>query len=100
MATDIDSYLSFGLTTFLAFGLTFEVPVAVIVLVKLGVVTLAQLKAARRYVIVGAFVVAAVVTPPDVASQLMLAIPLVVLYEVGLFLSRWIVPRPSSEPER
>ncbi len=100
MATDIDSYLSFGLTTFLAFGLTFEVPIVVIVLVKLGVVTLAQLKTARRYVIVGAFVVAAVVTPPDVASQLMLAIPLVILYEVGLFLSRWIVPRPSSEPER
>ena len=93
MATDIDAYLSFGLTTFLAFGLTFEVPIVVIVLVRLGFVTLAQLREARPYVIVGAFVIAAVVTPPDVASQLLLAIPLVILYEVGLFLARWFAPR-------
>lgn len=97
MATDIDAYLSFGLTTFLAFGLTFEVPIVVIVLVRLGFCTLEQLRSARPYVIVGAFVVAAVVTPPDVASQLLLAIPLMVLYEVGLFLSRWIVPREIEE---
>lgn len=97
MATDIDHYLSFGLTTFLAFGLTFEVPVVVIVLVKLGFVTVDQLKASRPYVIVGAFVVAAVVTPPDVASQLLLAIPLVVLYELGLLVSRWVEPRKKDE---
>jgi sec-independent protein translocase protein TatC len=97
MATDIDKYLSFGLTTFLAFGLTFEVPVVVIVLVRLGFVSVEQLKTARPYVIVGAFVIAAVVTPPDIASQLLLAIPLVILYEVGIFLARWVTPRTELE---
>ena len=96
MATDIDNYLSFGLTMFLAFGLTFEVPVVVIVLVRLGIVTLLQLRDARPYVIVGAFIVAAVVTPPDVASQLLLAVPLVLLYEVGLFFARWVTPQDAS----
>ena len=96
MATDIDNYLGFGLTMFLAFGLTFEVPVVVIVLVRLGIVTLPQLRSARPYVIVGAFIVAAVVTPPDVASQLLLAVPLVLLYEVGLFFARWVTPKETS----
>ena len=96
MATDIDNYLGFGLTMFLAFGLTFEVPVVVIVLVRLGIVTLLQLRSARPYVIVGAFIVAAVVTPPDVASQLLLAVPLVLLYEVGLFFARWVMPKEAS----
>lgn len=96
MATDIDAYLSFGLTVFLAFGLTFEVPVVVIVLVRLGFVTVEQLRSIRPYVIVGAFIVAAVVTPPDIASQLLLAIPLIVLYQVGLFLSRWVTPPVSQ----
>nr|WP_225972581.1 twin-arginine translocase subunit TatC [Ephemeroptericola cinctiostellae] len=96
MATDIDNYLGFGLTMFLAFGLTFEVPVVVIVLVRLGIVTLPQLRSARPYVIVGAFIVAAVVTPPDVASQLLLAVPLVLLYEVGLFFARWVTPKEAS----
>ena len=73
MMTDIDKYLSFVLAMFLAFGMTFEVPVIVIVLVRLGVVSLAKLRAIRSYVIVGAFVVGAVFTPPDVLSQLMLA---------------------------
>ena len=99
MATDIDNYLSFGLTLFLAFGLTFEVPVVVIVLVRLGIVTTTQLKVARPYVIVGAFVIAAVVTPPDVASQLLLAVPLVILYEVGLFFARWVTPNPQPSDE-
>src|SRR5512139_3131374 len=76
MMTDIDKYLSFVLAMFLAFGVAFEVPVVVIGLVRMRVVTLAQLKAIRSYVIVGAFVIGAIFTPPDVISQLLLAIPL------------------------
>jgi sec-independent protein translocase protein TatC len=98
MMTDIDKYLSFVLTMFLAFGLTFETPVVVVVLVRMGVVPLAKLKAARSYVIVGAFVIGAIFTPPDVISQLLLAIPLWLLYEVGLFLARF-VSSPKSEAE-
>jgi sec-independent protein translocase protein TatC len=93
MMTDIDKYLSFVLTMFLAFGATFETPVVVVVLVRLGVVPLEKLKAVRSYVIVGAFVVGAIFTPPDVISQLLLAIPLWLLYEVGLFLARFVTPR-------
>ena len=89
MATDIDKYLSFAMTTFLAFGLTFEVPVVVVVLVKLGMVRIKKLKEIRPYIIVGAFVIAAVVTPPDVLSQLLLAIPLCILYELGIFIARF-----------
>ena len=85
--TDIDKYFSFVLTTFMAFGVTFEVPVIVIVLVRAGLVTVAQLREARPYVIVGAFVVAAIFTPPDVLSQFMLAVPLCLLYELGIILS-------------
>ncbi|KAB2969528.1 twin-arginine translocase subunit TatC [Zoogloea sp.] len=96
-APDIEQYLSFVMSMFLAFGITFEVPVFVIVLVKLGVVNVAKLKEARPYVIVGAFVVAAVVTPPDVVSQLMLAIPMCLLYELGIFLARFVTAR-GSEP--
>ncbi|MBS1157546.1 MAG: tatC [Proteobacteria bacterium] len=84
VAPDIESYYGFVLTMFLAFGVTFEVPVVVVVLARAGLVTLAQLKRARPYVIVGAFVVAAIVTPPDVMSQLLLAVPLCLLYELGL----------------
>ncbi|WP_246012063.1 twin-arginine translocase subunit TatC [Hydromonas duriensis] len=100
MATDIDNYLGFGLTLFLAFGLTFEVPVVVIVLVRLGMVSLQQLKNARPYVIVGAFVIAAIVTPPDVMSQLLLAVPLVLLYEVGVFFARWVSPKADGSQAR
>jgi len=96
MMTDIDKYLSFVLTMFVAFGVTFETPVVVIVLVRFGIVTLAKLRAIRPYVIVGAFVVGAVFTPPDVVSQLLLAIPLWVLYEIGLLLARF-VERPADE---
>lgn len=85
--TDIDKYLSFVLTTFLAFGITFEVPVAVIVLVRVGLVSIEKLKEARPYVIVGAFVVGAIFTPPDVLSQFMLAIPMWLLYELGIVLA-------------
>lgn len=89
-APDIEQYLAFVMSMFLAFGITFEVPVIVIVLVKLGIVDVAKLKEARPYVIVGAFVIAAVVTPPDVVSQLMLAIPMCLLYELGIFLARFV----------
>ena len=92
MMTDIDKYLSFVLTMFIAFGLTFEMPVVVIVLVRMRMVTLEKLRAVRPYVIVGAFVVAAIFTPPDVISQLLLAVPLCVLYEFGLLMARFFVP--------
>src|SRR5690606_20809317 len=75
------------LTMFVAFGVTFEVPIAVILLVMSGMVTVEKLRAARGYVVVGAFVIAAVVTPPDVVSQFMLAVPLCLLFEVGVILA-------------
>ncbi|WP_028357399.1 twin-arginine translocase subunit TatC [Brackiella oedipodis] len=90
MAPDIEAYLSFVMTMFIVFGMTFEVPVVVMVLVSLGIVELQTMRKARGYVIVGSFVVAAIVTPPDVMSQLMMAIPLCVLYEVGLIVSRFL----------
>jgi sec-independent protein translocase protein TatC len=98
-APDIEQYLSFVLTMFTAFGVTFEVPVVVIVLVRFGLVTIKQLKEARPYVIVGAFVVAAVVTPPDVVSQLLLAIPLCVLYELGILFARFVRTSPERVPQ-
>jgi sec-independent protein translocase protein TatC len=89
-APDIEAYLSFVLTMFVAFGVTFEIPLIEVVLVRTGMVTIAKLKDIRSYVIVGAFVVAAVVTPPDVVSQLLLAIPMCVLYEFGILLAQLI----------
>ena len=97
MATDIDRYLSFGLGMFVAFGLAFEVPVVVVVLVKLGFVSVAQLKSARPYMIVAAFAVSAVVTPPDAVSMLLLAVPMCLLYEVGIWAARWVAPKASTE---
>jgi sec-independent protein translocase protein TatC len=97
MSTDIDNYLSFAMTTFLAFGITFEVPVVVVVLVRMGMVPLAKLKEIRPYVIVGAFVISAIVTPPDVLSQLLLAVPMTLLYELGLLVARFYVPKSSEE---
>ena len=82
--TDIDKYLGFVLTMFMAFGITFEVPVAVIILVTMNVVTVAKLREIRPYVVVGAFVIGAIFTPPDVVSQVMLALPLWILYEAGI----------------
>ena len=90
MMTDIDKYLSFVLTMFVAFGITFEVPVVVVVLVRLGVVELKKLQSIRGYVIVGAFVVGAIFTPPDVLSQVMLAVPLWLLFELGLLVARFV----------
>jgi sec-independent protein translocase protein TatC len=98
VAPDIDAYFGFVMTMFIAFGLTFEVPIVVVVLVRMGLVTVQKLKEIRPYVIVGAFVIAAIVTPPDVISQLLLAIPLALLYEVGI----WIAPifaRATRAPE-
>jgi len=96
-APDIDAYFSFVLTMFLAFGITFEIPIVVIVLVRMGIVTVEKLRDARPYVIVGAFVVAAVVTPPDVLSQFMLAVPMCLLYEAGMFLARFVGTRAKEE---
>lgn len=90
MMTDIDKYLSFVLGMFLAFGITFEVPVIVVLLTRFGVLTVDKLRQGRPYVIVGAFIVAAIVTPPDVLSQIMLAVPLWLLYEFGIILSVWL----------
>lgn len=98
VAPDIENYLDFVLTMCLAFGLTFEVPVVVIVLVRMGLVTVEKLKSIRPYVIVGAFVIAAVVTPPDVMSQLFLAIPLCLLYEIGLLLAPFF-QKATQAPE-
>ena len=97
MSTDIDKYLSFAMNTFLAFGITFEVPVVVVVLVRMGIVPLAKLKEIRPYVIVGAFVISAIVTPPDVLSQLLLAVPMTLLYELGLFIARFYTPKPADD---
>jgi len=89
-APDIEAYMSFVLTMFMAFGMTFEVPIVVVVLVYLGVVTVEKLVEIRGYVIVVAFVIAAIVTPPDVMSQLFLAIPICILYEVGILFAKII----------
>jgi sec-independent protein translocase protein TatC len=97
--TDIEKYLGFVLSSFLAFGITFEVPVVVIVLVRMGVVILDKLRSSRPYVIVGAFVVGAIFTPPDVLSQLMLAVPLWLLFELGLLLARFVEKKPQEISE-
>jgi sec-independent protein translocase protein TatC len=93
--TDIDKYLSFVMSMFLAFGLAFQVPIAVILLVKTGLVTTAKLREIRPYVVVGAFVVGAIFTPPDVVSQFMLAMPLWLLYEGGIIAAGWM-SQPSK----
>jgi sec-independent protein translocase protein TatC len=100
-APDIEAYFSFVITMFLAFGVTFEIPIVVILLVRFGVVGVDKLKEARPYVVVGAFVVSAVVTPPDVLSQFMLAVPMCLLYEAGLFFARFVGTRAkAAEPEQ
>lgn len=99
--TDIDKYLDFVLTMFLAFGVTFEVPIIVVALAMMGLVEVAKFKEMRPYVIVGAFVVGAIFTPPDILSQTMLAIPLWFLYELGVLVAGWLVKRRplADEPE-
>ena len=90
VAPDIDSYFSFVMSMFIAFGVTFEVPIVVVVLVRFGLITVATLKSIRPYVIVASFVVAAIITPPDPGSMMLLAVPLVLLYEVGIFVARFV----------
>ena len=94
--TDIAQYLDFVMTLFMAFGLAFEVPIAVVLIARFGWVSIAQLKEARSYVIVGAFVLGAIFTPPDIISQFMLAIPLWLLYEVGILVAQYTTPKPNT----
>ncbi len=101
-APDIEQYFGFVLTLFVVFGVAFEVPIAVIVLVRMRIVSIEQLKSFRGYFIVSAFIVAAVVTPPDVISQLALAVPMCILYEVGIFAAKIFVKHtqaPDAEPD-
>ena len=96
-APDIEAYLSFVLTMFVAFGAAFEVPVVVVVLARMGLVSVAKLREFRAYFIVLAFIIAAILTPPDVVSQLALAIPMCVLYELGIAAAAFIVGKPGQE---
>ena len=98
-APDIEAYLSFVLTMFIAFGAAFEVPVVVVVLARMGLVSIAKLRAFRSYFIVLAFIIAAVLTPPDVVSQLALAIPMVLLYEVGIWAAQIFIKHTQAPVE-
>jgi sec-independent protein translocase protein TatC len=97
--TDIDKYLSFTLTMFVAFGVTFEVPVVIVLLVHMGAISIEKLREIRPYIVVGSFVAGAIFTPPDVISQLMLAIPLWLLYEVGIIVARFTGVRQEAASE-
>ncbi len=97
--TDISRYLDFVLALFIAFGLAFQVPIATIILVALGVTTPETLAKARGYVVVGAFLVAMLITPPDMISQTMLALPVLALYELGIIMSRVVLKRQKERPE-
>jgi len=96
---DANAYLDFVLAIFFAFGASFELPVAMVILTLLGWISPAQFKEGRGYAIVGIFVLAAILTPPDVVSQLMLALPMCLLYELGIHAARWLVRKPSSEAQ-
>ena len=98
-APDIEAYLSFVLTMFIAFGAAFEVPVVVVVLARMGLVSIEKLRAFRSYFIVLAFIIAAVLTPPDVVSQLALAIPMVLLYEVGIWAAQIFIKHTQAPVE-
>lgn len=98
-APDIEAYLNFVMTMFIAFGVTFEVPIAVVLLVKTGMTTVKKLREIRGYVIVAAFVIAAIITPPDVISQFLLAGPLCLLYEVGIICANFIKKSDAIEVE-
>ncbi len=97
IAPDPAKYLDFVMVIFLAFGVSFELPVALVIMVLLGWVTPQQLREGRGYAIVGVFVIAALITPPDVVSQLMLAVPMCLLYELGIVAAGWLKPRPRPD---
>ena len=97
--TDIGKYMDFALTLFISFGAAFEVPVATVLLVLTGVVQVEALTAKRPYIIVGAFIVGGLLTPPDVISQTLLAVPLLLLFEVGIYCSKHITPFERGKPE-
>jgi sec-independent protein translocase protein TatC len=100
MMTDINNYLDFALTMFFAFGVAFEVPIAVVLLAITGLVTVKKLSSARGYVIIGIFVIAAILTPPDALSQTMMALPMWLLYEAGIIFARLMTrgrPKPEDE---
>ena len=97
--TDINAYLSFVLKLFFAFGIAFEVPIATVLLVRAGVTTPENLARKRPYIIVSAFIVGMVLTPPDVFSQTMLAIPVWILFEIGLYFSKLSRPKKPEEDE-
>lgn len=99
VATDISSYLDFVLALFLAFGIAFELPIAIVMMIVVGVVKVAQLAAARAYVVVGCFVIGMLLTPPDVISQTLLAVPMWLLFEVGLLFGRVIERRREAESD-
>ena len=98
-APDIEQYFGFVLTLFLVFGIAFEVPIAVIVLARIGIVSIEQLRKSRGYFVVGAFIVSAVVTPPDVVSQLALAVPMCVLYEIGILAAVMFIKHTKAPEE-
>jgi sec-independent protein translocase protein TatC len=98
MMTDINNYLDFALTMFFAFGVAFEMPVAVVLLVITGIVSIDKLVAARGYVVIGIFVIAAILTPPDALSQTMMALPMWLLYELGVIFAR-VMTRNRAKPE-
>ena len=99
MMTDITHYLDFVMLMFFAFGLCFEVPVAVVILAAVGVVSLEKLRSGRRYAIVGAFAISAFITPPDITSMVMLAVPMCLLYELGVLAVAWLI-KPAAESSK
>ncbi len=98
--TDIEKYFGFALSMFIVFGITFETPVVVVLLVKMGIISVEKLKEIRPYVFVGAFVVGAIFTPPDVLSQFALAVPLYILYETGIFCAQFLVKAKADATEQ
>jgi sec-independent protein translocase protein TatC len=97
MMPDITSYMDWAMTMFLSFGVAFEVPVAVVLLALTGIISVEKLTKARGYVIIGIFVVAAILTPPDPISQTLMAVPMWLLYELGLIMARVMVSKPDAD---
>lgn len=96
IATDIGRYLDFVMTLFIAFGAAFELPIAIVLLVAAGVTTVDNLREKRPYIVVGCFVVGMLLTPPDILSQTLLAVPMWMLFEIGLVAARWVKPRQPA----